>query len=401
MRQVSRVYGRGGASRILQGPRVNVDLTSPHRVNCIPIFWRETTMTTELPPAGWYQDPNGGSGQVYWDGQRWDAEISPTPTAAAAPPAPTSSGGIGRRTKVALIVGAVAVIAVATALAIPALLKHRSASSSARPGVRSYGAQIVLPFTGIDHPQGIAADNAGNLYVASLYNSKIFKLAAGAASPTAVAFDGLNLPNSVAVDSAGNLYVTNISRMLFKLAPGASSPTVLLQNLKAPLSVTVDNAGTVYVVEQNIPDREADYTVRVLKLPPGSGVPAPLPFTGLGTVSDSEGLAVDGGGNLYVTDGKNQRILKLAPGASSPTVLSFNGICPSSAAVDSTGDLYFVDGKNAQVYEMLAGTTNPVRLPFSDLRHPAGVAVDGAGNVYVADEGADSAGDRVVKLPVK
>jgi hypothetical protein len=31
-------------------------------------------------PAGWYADPTGGSGQRYWDGERWTEHTTPTPS---------------------------------------------------------------------------------------------------------------------------------------------------------------------------------------------------------------------------------------------------------------------------------------------------------------------------------
>jgi hypothetical protein len=39
-----------------------------------------------LPPAGWYPDPEGGSGTRYWDGSAWTSHVSPAP--ATPPPAP-------------------------------------------------------------------------------------------------------------------------------------------------------------------------------------------------------------------------------------------------------------------------------------------------------------------------
>jgi Protein of unknown function (DUF2510) len=42
-------------------------------------------MTIQLPPAGWYPDPSGKPGQMYWDGQRWQTAIPATTPPAAAP----------------------------------------------------------------------------------------------------------------------------------------------------------------------------------------------------------------------------------------------------------------------------------------------------------------------------
>ena len=64
-------------------------------------------------------------------------------------------------------------------------------------------------------------------------------------------------------------------------------------------------------------------------------------------------------------------------------------------AVDAAGDLYVTDGSNNRVLELAAGSATQTALPFTGLNNPYGVAVDAAGNVYVAD----SANNRVLKLP--
>jgi serine/threonine-protein kinase len=47
----------------------------------------------------------------------------------------------------------------------------------------AYGPQVVLPFTGVDHPWGVAMDSAGNLYVIDWDNNRVLKLAAGSSTP--------------------------------------------------------------------------------------------------------------------------------------------------------------------------------------------------------------------------
>jgi serine/threonine-protein kinase len=69
-----------------------------------------------------------------------------------------------------------------------------------------------------------------------------------------------------------------------------------------------------------------------------------LPFTDLYML---RGVAVDGAGNLYVTDPGNQRVLKLAVGATTQTMLPFDGLHdPAGVAVDGSGSLYVTDGGN-------------------------------------------------------
>jgi len=55
------------------------------------------------------------------------------------------------------------------------------------------------------------------------------------------------------------------------------------------------------------------------------------------------------------------------------------------------------DFERNRVLKLAAGASGPTVLPFSGLNHPAGVAVDAAGSVYVADSG----NRRVVKLPTQ
>ena len=56
-------------------------------------------------------------------------------------------------------------------------------------------------------------------------------------------------------------------------------------------------------------------------------------------------------------------------------------------AVDGAGDVYVADGHNDRVLKLSAGSSAPTPLPFAGLKDPSDVAVDVAGNVYVVDSG--------------
>jgi serine/threonine-protein kinase len=251
---------------------------------------------------------------------------------------------------------------------------------------------VVLPFTGLDTPSGVAVDSAGSVYVTNFLDGPVLKLAAGATTPTELT---QGLYRSVAADSAGAVYLTHDNRVL-KLAPGATTPTELpVTGLGSLGGVAVDSAGNVYLVDKG--------NQRVVKLPAGANTPTVLPFTG---GSAPSGVAVDSAGNVFVTmtvvhvigqgDTGTNRVLKLAAGATTQIELPFTGLkSPHGVAVDSAGNLYVTDDN--RVLKLPAGATTQTELPFTGLKGPDGVAVDSAGNVYVADP----SNNRVLKLPTQ
>ncbi len=120
-----------------------------------------------------------------------------------------------------------------------------------------------------------------------------------------------------------------------------------------------------------------------------------LPFNGIDFRLSPGGVTLDSAGNVYVTsEGMYGRVVKLTTGSDATTVLPFNGLYqPQGLAVDGAGTVYVADFNN-RVISMAAGSNSQKELPFSGLSYPEGVAVDSQGAVYVADRG----NSRVVKL---
>ena len=252
--------------------------------------------------------------------------------------------------------------------------------------------QSTLPLKGFSGASGLAADAAGNVYVADTGNNRVLELAAGANAQEVLPFADLKYPNGVAADATGNVYVTDGgNHRVVKLAAGSNAPTVLPFKDISPSEVAVDNAGAVYVIDGK----------QVLKLSPGSDAQEAVPFTGLDHPS---GLAVDGAGNIVVInrhyiadqDIDEFRVLKLAAGSTTQTELPFTGLAdPYGAAVDGADNVYVTDAENRQVVKLEAVSNAQTVLPFTGLAAPSHVAVDGAGNVYVFDGGGFGS---VVKL---
>lgn len=279
----------------------------------------------------------------------------------------------------------------------PTTAAHGTTTSSSAPTPTPASAQTVLPLTGLENPQKVAVDTAGNVYVADLHQFKddrgfpdattrVIKLPAGSNTQTV-------LPEfvhaSLVSDVAGAVWVVDAgNEQLVKLAAGSDTQTVLpLPNLGVRGDVlAMDTARNAYGVDGGgvDPGGGCCVPVHVVKSAGPNG-PTVLPFTyidGLG------GMAVDTAGNVYAGDGPRDRVLKLAAGADTPTVLPFthlHGVV--DIAVDAAGSVYVVDAQHNRVVKLAAGSDTPTVLPFTGLNHPVSVAVDTAGDVYVVDGG--------------
>ncbi len=272
------------------------------------------------------------------------------------------------------VLGAIAAVVIAI-VAVDSMDRHREPLVS--------GPETVLPFTGLNKPDGVAIDATGAVYVADYDNNRVLKLEAGSGQQTVLPFTGLNEPRGVAVDAAGATYVVDSgNNRVLKLAPGSPQTELPFVGLWTPFGVAVDSAGAVYVTDQG--------HGRVLKVAARSTAQVELPFTG---DRYPQSVAVDSRGAVYVTDGSNRRVLELSPGSTQQTVLPFTGLnFASGVAVDGVGAIYVADGGN-RVVKLVPGSQQS-ELAFAGLNDPNDVAVDSAGAVYVSDSG----NNRVLKL---
>jgi sugar lactone lactonase YvrE len=152
----------------------------------------------------------------------------------------------------------------------------------------------------------------------------------------------------------------------------------------------------------------------LLALPLGGAAAGPLQaqtaqFAGAvtalgGSFNQPQGVGVDKNRNVYVADTSNGLVEEIPLGCTSQNCVTTLGgglNQPRSVAVDTSGNVYVADFANQAVYEMPAGCTSTnynnnlctittlvdeKRAPGNTLiGNPAGVAVDGSGNVYFAD----------------
>jgi len=272
-----------------------------------------------------------------------------------------------------------------------------------------------------NNPLGIAVDASGDVFVADSWNGCIRRVTSLGVVTTVAVTPGtssdrpLSYPAAVAVDATGILYVADwINYRVCRITPdGALTPLRLADGTVAPFdrpeSLTVDAAGNVYV-----PD---PVSREILRLTPAGDLTnlATLPSAeNTDSTVDIAGVAVDPLGNLLVADTLNSTILRLAADGAVSTVAgrgpaegSADGTgaaarfrFPVGLAVDAAGGAYVADSANHTIRKIssagvvstlagLAGIVGAVDGTGSAARfnYPSAVAVDGGGNLYVADSG--------------
>jgi fibronectin type 3 domain-containing protein len=262
--------------------------------------------------------------------------------------------------------------------------------------------------SGFNDPRSLAVDGAGNIYVADSKNNRIRKITPQG-NVTNFTSSAFNEPYGVAVDSAGNIYIGDTkSGMVRKITPNGNGSN--LKDSSYPYGVAVDSAGNVYVAEAN--------KHRIRKITSSGDVSTLAGGTegnddGKGTSAQFNlpfDVAVDNAGNVYVADTFNHRIRKIASDGTVTTLAgSDEGFAngtgtsakfnePYGIAVDSAGNVYVADTYNDRIRKITPnGTVTTLAgsdKGFADggyseakFNSPYGVAVDGAGNVYVTDTG--------------
>jgi sugar lactone lactonase YvrE len=288
--------------------------------------------------------------------------------------------------------------AVLSAGAVFAIVSAGLAQSVTTTGTLTTYAGPPLPYSGtaaitqaIDDPRAVISDHAGGFYVACSFQNRVYRVAsngiltviAGTGSP---GFDGdggpaisarIENPTGLAVDSSGNLFIADDKNNRIR-------------------KVTL--GGIINTIAGGGPDVT-------------DGGPATS-----ASLSDPRGVAVDRSGNVLIADAGHARIRSVTPDGVIHTIAGtglsgFSGdggpatsarISPANLVVDPNGNIVIADSGNFRIRKIttdgvintVAGTgiagvsADGIPATASWLAYPYGVAVDRAGNIFIAETGA-------------
>src|SRR5262245_45892585 len=252
--------------------------------------------------------------------------------------------------------------------------------------------------------------------------------------------------DALTIDSAGYLYiwetqpfrirkvstagiittVAGINQNFGSTGDGGPATGALLAGGSTHSGLAMDSAGNLYISDTNNQRIRKVNTSGIITTVAGNGA---LGFSGdngpatSAMLNDPQGIAVDSAGNLYIADASNSRIRKVSPAGIITTVAGNGNVVdsgdggpatsaavdrPAGVTVDSAGNLYIAEGRRirkvnaAGIISTVAGTGvlgfsgDGGPGPSAQIRGANGLAVDRSGNLYFAD----TSNQRVRKVDV-
>jgi sugar lactone lactonase YvrE len=294
----------------------------------------------------------------------------------------------------------------------------------------------------LNEPGGIAVDSVGNIYVADSHNYRVQKVGANGVISTVAGgmqqtdtgdggpaiFASLAAPYAVALDPFGNLYIGELSRIrkidingIISTAAGTSTPgysgdggPAINAELYLAAALACDSAGNLFIAEL--------INNRIRKID-GNGIITTVAGTGIAgfggdnvyatiaELNQPDGVTVDAAGNIYISDASNYRIRKVGTNGVISTIAGtgshgFSGdngpataaqlYLPAGLAIDAAGNLYLADSDNNRIRKIstngIISTVAGSSLGYfgdggaatnARLFEPSGVAFDTVGNLYI------------------
>ncbi|HTR38056.1 MAG TPA: hypothetical protein VMH80_19240 [Bryobacteraceae bacterium] len=302
------------------------------------------------------------------------------------------------------------------------------------------------------NPQGVAIDSAGNLLIADIVNNRVRQVTPDGKITTVAGCGGISVQCvlaglgdggpalapiinvfDVAADKLGNYYIADDGNNRVRIVNSQGIMNTVAGNshtgfsgdggqatnatLNGPLGMAIDSAGNVYF---------ADVSNNRVRKVSASGIITTIAGNGTQGFSGDEGLAVnaelysphcvavDSAGNVYFSDTSNNRIRKIDTSGMITTVAGNGGVgstgdggpataatlsAPWGVAVDGAGNLYIADWLSHKIRKVdtkgiittiagngtlgFSGDNGPATS--AELNAPTQLTFDNAGNLYIAD----------------
>lgn len=302
----------------------------------------------------------------------------------------------------------------------------------------------------LNNAEGVAADYAGNVFIADEYNQRIRLVTVNNNISTfagngKVSFSGdggpatnaqMFFPIGIARDASGNIYIAdcwnhrirmintlgNISTIAGTGVAGYSGDggQATAAKLNFPNGIAIDGSGNIYIADNNNNRIRKINTSGIISTFAGNGWGW---YSGDGgqataaTLNNPNDIAIDASsGNIYIAD-KNNNVIRMVnisgvistvAGTGSAGFGGDGGLAtaaqlnkPMGVAIDASGNLYIADNNNNRIREVvptgsissIAGTGTAgyngdgITATSAELNNPVGVWVDGSGKVYIGDAG--------------
>lgn len=296
-------------------------------------------------------------------------------------------------------------------------------------------------------PYGIAIDKSNTLYVTDNGNAEVRRIDQ---STTVTIYAGVGVqgtldgkvavaefysPYGIAIDSSGNIFVTDaVADSIRKITTDGQVSTFAgniytagsqdgagnLATFNAPAGISIDKSNNIYLADagnQVIRKIAADATVSTIA---GSVPTLPANTDGTGSAArfnSPQGMVRDSAGNIFVADYANYTLRKITPAGvvttfagtagtrgyadGTGTAATFGGL--DGLTIDSADNIYATDNYDSTIRKITpAGVVTTIagsplfpggldgtgHFAYFDL--PAGITIDPAGNLYVADFGNDT-----------
>jgi sugar lactone lactonase YvrE len=276
------------------------------------------------------------------------------------------------------------------------------------PGTASDAVTMSQLYTSYSHttkavgftPTGVAVDSFGDIFVADTANTSLDLDCLSTTANTAQ-----NYRSGAAGNGYANSYCltngldatngSNLAGYTFVVNATGSTGTSFATSFVNPVDVVVDGANNAYVLDSSTG------TATVTRMPFAAMIPSvviPSGATVGGTAFNSpQGLAIDGYGNLYIADTYNDRIVqaRLYNATYSQNIVyvssstTFGGTPlnrPTGMGLDAAGDLFIADTGNKRIVEYsVTGVASVVGTTGVTLANPTNVKVLPSGALIVAD----------------